>query len=135
MAKSRNTIDGLTELTAQITTIKKQVEKLVSEKLHLKFLELFDKYPNLVSFSWVEYSPHFNDGDACTFSVYADEIPVEFLEDEGDQVDLYDRDSGQTYNYSTRSYTKTGDADPNYDAHKSINEFVSDVVYSIPSDI
>ena len=135
MRKSRNTIDGLTELTAQITTIKKQVEKLVSEKLHLKFLELFDKYPNLVSFSWTQYAPYFNDGEACTFGVNADDIPAEFTEDSGDIIDFYDRDSGEKYNYTTKSYAKTGDADINYDAHKYVSEFVSEVVYSIPSDI
>src|SRR5271167_1978897 len=120
MRKSSNTIDGLTELTAQIATIKKQVEKLVSEKLHDKFLELFDKYPNLVSFSWTQYANFFNDGDPCEFYVHTDSesIDVEFTEDEGDSQRLDDRDSGKSYDYNTRSYKSTGQPDINFSNHE-----------------
>lgn len=31
--------------------------------------EIFKKYPNLDSFSWTQYTPHFNDGDPCNFRV------------------------------------------------------------------
>lgn len=33
--------------------------------------ELFKNNPSLKSFSWTQYTPHFNDGDPCTFSVHA----------------------------------------------------------------
>src|SRR5271155_1039404 len=116
MRKSSNTIDGLTELTTQIGTLNKQIEKLVSEKLHLKFIELFDEYPNLVSFSWTQYANFFNDGDPCNFYVHTDSesIDVEFAEDEGDSKQLDDRDSGKSYDYTTRSYKDTGEADINF---------------------
>ena len=31
--------------------------------------EIFKKYPNLNSFSWTQYTPHFNDGDPCHFGI------------------------------------------------------------------
>lgn len=33
---------------------------------------IFDQYDGLESFSWQQYTPYFNDGDACEFGVYAD---------------------------------------------------------------
>lgn len=34
--------------------------------------DLFDKYPELDEFSWTQYTPYFNDGDECIFSVHSD---------------------------------------------------------------
>ncbi len=34
--------------------------------------EVFQKNPRLLSFSWRQYIPSFNDGDACTFTVNTD---------------------------------------------------------------
>ena len=34
------------------------------------FKEVFDAYPELESVSWTQYTPYFNDGDACTFAVH-----------------------------------------------------------------
>jgi hypothetical protein len=30
---------------------------------------LFDKYPQMESFSWTQYTPYFNDGEECVFRV------------------------------------------------------------------
>ena len=35
------------------------------------FKDLFDKYPEVTSVVWTQYTPYFNDGDACTFTVNA----------------------------------------------------------------
>ena len=34
--------------------------------------ELFAKHKKLKSFGWRQYTPHFNDGDVCRFSVHSD---------------------------------------------------------------
>jgi|SRR5579885_2153123 len=34
------------------------------------FKDLFDKYPEIRSVVWSQYTPYFNDGDTCTFSVH-----------------------------------------------------------------
>ena len=68
----------------EIEQIKKDIEKLQSE-LHKKgekyFREetkaIFASYPEMQSFSWRQYTPYFNDGDACTFSCHgADYVDI-----------------------------------------------------------
>lgn len=34
--------------------------------------DFFEKYPKIEELSWTQYTPYFNDGDACYFSVNAD---------------------------------------------------------------
>ena len=48
----------------------------LQEQFPAMFKELFDKYPNVSSIGWVQYTPYFNDGDECTFSVYLDDLYV-----------------------------------------------------------
>src|SRR5687767_852848 len=31
---------------------------------------LFETFPDLISFGWAQYTPYFNDGEPCNFSVY-----------------------------------------------------------------
>lgn len=50
----------------------RQGEKLFKEAVR----ELFKEHPKLQSFSWDEYTPHFNDGDECVFSVYFDSLRI-----------------------------------------------------------
>lgn len=33
---------------------------------------IFEKYPEIENFSWTQYTPYFNDGDECAFSVNTD---------------------------------------------------------------
>ena len=69
------------ELTARISKAKKEIEKIKSKivkdtgilfKQSLK--EIFKKHKDLVSFSWSQYTPHWNDGDECLFSANTDYI-------------------------------------------------------------
>jgi hypothetical protein len=55
----------------------RQGEKLFKEAVK----ELFKKNPKLQSFSWDEYTPHFNDGDECVFSTHFDSMRVNEEED------------------------------------------------------
>lgn len=45
--------------------------------------ELFEKYPEMESFSWRQYTQYFNDGDECTFHVYHWDDCVGINEDGG----------------------------------------------------
>ena len=40
--------------------------------------EIFDEFPKMQSFGWHQYTPYFNDGDVCEFSVnnYSDSIRI-----------------------------------------------------------
>lgn len=37
---------------------------------------VFDKHPEIVSFSFKCYTPHFNDGDVCEYGIYADDFDI-----------------------------------------------------------
>jgi len=69
------------ELHTRISKAKKDIEKLKSKlvkdtqmlfKHSLK--DIFKNNKRLTSFSWTQYTPHWNDGDACTFSAHTDYI-------------------------------------------------------------
>lgn len=47
-------------------------EKVQIDVLAPAFTYIFDKYPELDTVSWNQYTPWFNDGEACEFSVYCD---------------------------------------------------------------
>jgi len=79
-------------------TVKEKIEKLQKEYLDIKskyseelsekyvylFEEVFQKYPELKSFSFPAYTPYFNDGDQCVFNVYNVDII--------NGIDIYDYD-------------------------------------------
>jgi len=62
---------------------RKEIEKIRSE-INKTSKEIFDefckniffKYSKLNSFSWSQYTPYFNDGDVCVFSVYTDYLKI-----------------------------------------------------------
>lgn len=74
-----------------------------------KFIEELDKildFPGVESVRWEQYTPYFNDGEACEFSVY--ELRVKFADDDesGDYEDgylsawemsIWDRESEEIY--------------------------------------
>lgn len=54
--------------------------------------ELFAENPELVSFSWTQYTPYFNDGDVCEFSCHGDYPSVSIKV--GEDVIGYDENRG-----------------------------------------
>jgi len=66
---------GNSKLAKLVETFNAQ-KKVLQDQAKSLFLEaskeLFDEFPELVSFGWEQYAPYFNDGDPCVFSVHAD---------------------------------------------------------------
>ena len=60
----------MSSINTILNDYKKAKAKLSDAKLHPYFEPLFEKFPELESFSWTQYAPYFNDGDACTFSAH-----------------------------------------------------------------
>lgn len=56
-----------------IETAKKIFEGEIKKEFRKCADEIFREFPDITSFSWRQYTPHFNDGDRCEFGVYADE--------------------------------------------------------------
>jgi len=60
-------------------------EKLFNEAVK----ELFKTHKGLQNFSWPQYTPHWNDGDECTFGCYFDSLAINDERDNDDIEDLY----------------------------------------------
>lgn len=73
------------EVTKKFEDLRKEVAKLGKAAFVEEFQPLFKKYPQVLAVQWNQYTPSWNDGDACTFGVNTARIKVEkggdFLED------------------------------------------------------
>lgn len=83
---------------------------------------LFSENPTLLSFSWNQYTPYFNDGEPCTFSANTD-YPV--LQIEGD-----DETNEQVLEDNEESYYK----DDKNEGRGKIWSSVSDFLKSFDDD-
>lgn len=75
----------------------KEMKKEGKAALNDAFKEFFTEFPEVQGIRWTQYAPHFNDGDACVFSLHgmyatfdktrvAEELGEDF--DEADQEPL-----------------------------------------------
>jgi hypothetical protein len=85
---------SLTELRKEYQTLQQRINALNEEmkeksKILMKqeFSDFFEKYGDIVSkIFWTQYTPYFNDGESCEFSVH--EIYLSFIgDDENDDDD------------------------------------------------
>lgn len=60
------------DLRARIKELKDQIKDEVKTFFTEEAEKLFRANPNLQSFAWTQYTPYFNDGDACYFGVRDD---------------------------------------------------------------
>lgn len=96
----------------------------------------FEKYPFLGSVAWSQYTPHFNDGDTCTFSCHIEEASCNSLVDVAECSSNYAYEDGEDfgkrteeenyggYDYMTRSY---GPTTPNEDFDQAYLDCRSEV--------
>lgn len=77
MDKLIGMVEALIGKKDEYVHLKKKLSEELKGELHSTFVELFRAYPKLKSYSWDQYAPHFNDGDACVFSVYNARITLE----------------------------------------------------------
>lgn len=84
-----------------------QIKKTFIKEARSCFFELcsniFTKHSWLTSFGWEQYTPHFNDGDSCEFSIYADEPNINGIC--GQDIDFSERIPGSEYEVQSL-YTK-----------------------------
>lgn len=103
-----------------VTELKKLNEDYLQQKKELMLktrtlfdkamVEVFDRYTDLQSFGWNQYTPYFNDGDECTFSANIDCLDI-------NGVNYYDMDDVQKTKWD--SGTRTQIPNPNFNADKS----------------
>jgi len=59
----------LSELVELKENFQKQVKAEGKRLINEALKAVFDKFPNLTAIRWRQYTPYFNDGDACVFGV------------------------------------------------------------------
>lgn len=87
----------LGEVTTEYNTLKKKFTDQLQGIVKDAFKEFFTKFPEVTSIMWAQYTPYFNDGDTCYFSVhdFCFRLKAEFYEegtteDDLDEWDRYD---------------------------------------------
>lgn len=71
------------ELAKDANEIRSQMFEESKKLFKKRIKKLFSDYTELNSFSWVQYTPYFNDGDECIFSVYTESLGINGSEDIG----------------------------------------------------
>src|SRR5271157_374054 len=80
-------------LRQQIVDARKKMQETAKGLFNEMSAELFADNPTLVSFSWTQYTPYFNDGDVCEFSCHGDYPTISMKV--GDDVVGYDSNHGE----------------------------------------
>lgn len=85
-------VEGYAEARARIEAAEEEARAACKKAFTKEANLLFEKFPNLESFAWNQYTPFFNDGDTCYFCVHADEPDINGLDD--DEIEF---DSGKEF--------------------------------------
>lgn len=64
--------EELDALKTRMAELEKEMQEAGGRFFKNAAQDLFDQFPELEQFSWTQYTPYFNDGDTCYFSVHSD---------------------------------------------------------------
>lgn len=131
MAYKEN-LSKLQEKNSQILKLKKEIKE-ISSGLFDQFRDyIFNKYSELESFGWVQFTPYFNDGDTCVF--YADTNYLKINNETAEESEWFSPitiTNYGTWNNQLRKYeNRTEETNKNYnqvliDAYNEITDFLS----------
>ncbi len=65
-------LEKVVELKDKILKLKDEAKVLMKKAFEEGCVSIFEKYPSVKSFGWIQYTPYFNDGDECNFGVHYD---------------------------------------------------------------
>lgn len=90
----------------QIKELQKSMAVRGKEIFAAETAVIFEKYPDLNQFGWRQYTPYFNDGDACTFRAQIDHYSI-LLEDGrwGNDDELTEEEEAMTKDVSDMLYS------------------------------
>jgi len=117
------------ELASLKEAYDKKLEEAGEDAVKEVFKEFFDKYPRAESITWVQYTPYFNDGDACYFSV--GEMRLSLSEPEDGEEDEGEEDDDEWYD-DWDSYGLAHSEDPEL---KAIGEDFGTLEDTVPEDV
>jgi hypothetical protein len=103
--------DKLKNLVTLVEDLKKKMQADGKEALQVAFNEFFNNHPTAEKIIWTQYTPYFNDGDACTFGVNDFELKLNVPLSKNDEDD----DDNDSYHYGD------GDAASDLQDNKNIS--------------
>jgi hypothetical protein len=80
-------LKGLAELHEKQEALRQQMREQGKTLIADALKEVFEKHPELLAVRWAQYTPYFNDGDACTFRVNDADLRFAFTDDNEDATD------------------------------------------------
>lgn len=88
----------------EISALRKEYKEAAQLAFTDATKQVFEGIPNLQAIKWRQYTPYFNDGDACTFSVHDSYVLLDGAEeDSGDYGDGFEEGA-----YALRDTTNLG---------------------------
>ena len=111
------------ELVLQYVEARTALRQCLLESLKVDLQEIFKATPELTGIAWVQYAPHFNDGEPCEFSV-GDMLYNTEAFDADDTVPPY---AEPTWDRETDTYIENGWKDVTDEAPVLVQEFVSNI--------
>ena len=119
----------LDALRKEMKALKSKMRKEGELAMKEAFKELFENHPVLNAVGWTQYTPYFNDGDTCTFSVNdmypvftkASEEKVEEQEDE-EEDSSFEEEEWYDYEYGSKKMNKEQKA-----ANKALTSLVEEL--------
>jgi 5'-deoxynucleotidase YfbR-like HD superfamily hydrolase len=119
-------------LSKQMSELREKMKELSKPYLEELFQKAFDENPEITEFFWTQYTPYFNDGDACEFSVH----DVYFILDkdkdacsyEGTYISSYKPEEYNKHLYEIYSRRRVAEL-------KNVLDIVNESIHSIRDDI
>ena len=125
---------------SEVYNLKDEIFNLSKDVFEDGCKNIFEKYPKIESFGWNQYTPYFNDGETCFFSVNTDWIYINGdPADEADWISKTKITNHGTWNQKLKKYEGRKEvSNLNYDEELSkatdeIREFLNklDTIYLI----
>jgi hypothetical protein len=126
------TDDATEEFQKQMAELQDAYNKKASKMFHNACKKLFEAVPALAEVRWPQYTPHFNDGDACKFRLsdinFISKFDAEGVDGDVDEIDdvnwgynsfhAYDADivAANIEEYGEEAVTKYADVCRHFDA-------------------
>lgn len=131
--KSKTLLAKIAKSKAEMAKMKEEMSLKIQENFHGMVKELFTAYPELKSFGWRQYTPYFNDGEACTFSSNHDSPTINGVNRDWDEeveegmIDIVTNSKEQMKNRSTNwEYVPNPNYNPYYkEIVDTLMEFLS----------
>lgn len=129
------TTNKLTALVKKVEELRQTMKTQGKIALQEDFVEFFGKHPMAKAVVWTQYTPYFNDGDACVFrlnepelKVYLDKVTDDVAKYLGKDPDEDDEDSDEEDDYrhgdgcalSALTSIADVDCDPRWDTCKRL---------------